>query len=54
MVLHMGSKGGKFVLKPDSVVSRLKKFKSCCACEMPSALVLPWRLWLRLEELKAH
>lgn len=31
-------KGGKFVLKPGGVISRLKKFRSCCACETPSAL----------------
>lgn len=30
--------GGKFVLKPEGVISRLKKFRSCCACETPSAL----------------
>lgn len=31
-------KAGKFVLKPEGVISRLEKFRSCCACETPSAL----------------
>lgn len=26
------------MLKPEGVISRLEKFRSCCACETPSAL----------------
>lgn len=26
------------MLTPEGVISRLKKFRSCCACETPSAL----------------